>query len=134
MQMSEAPRPDPTVLSDADIEALIPKKGAARSVNMLHPMEIFVERESVGALIRHSLRLMQAGVHRSDDESAEQALAYDMAMQQRVDFLAWLQSQPDLVYLAIYPADQDGLDELELEEIADSSTDDTIDPEEPLPF
>lgn len=128
------PRPVLKILSNADVAALVESRGTARSVNMLHPMEIHVARDRVAALVRESLQLMQEGKFRSANETPEQKQAYMDAMQQRVDFLGWLQSQDELVYLAVYPADQDGLDEIELGDLADLPNADDSSPDGPLPF
>jgi len=93
---------------------------------MLHPLELFMSREQLESLTRQSLEAIRT--NRPSTETADERLASDRAIQQRVDFLAWLTTQEEQVYMAIYPADMDGLDEL------DDMADQIEDPDNPLPF
>lgn len=114
--------PDP--ISDAELDAILNRNRVNGSVSMLRPLEIYVPRDGLLELVRTSLLTMQAARKR-DEESPTQAKAADRAVQQRIDFLAWLQGQPEQVYLAMYPVSLDGLTD---DDVLDVLEDDTMFP------
>lgn len=112
------------LVTNADLQKLIESRdNASGFVTMLHPLELFMTRDLLESLTRDSLAAIR-DTRRAEENDAERTAA-ERAMQQRVDFLAWLTSQPDQIYMAIYPAELDGLDELEdLPELNDDHPDD----------
>jgi hypothetical protein len=115
------------LVTNEDLQKLLESRSNTSGfVTMLHPLELFMSREQLETLTRQSLEAIKT--QRSTTETPEERLATDRAIQQRVDFLAWLTTQPEDVYMAIYPADMDGLDEL------DDMADLIDDTDKPLPF
>jgi hypothetical protein len=110
------------LVTNADLQRLIESRdNVSGFVTMLHPLELYIARPTLEAMTRDSLAAIRD--NRLKDETADQRVAADRAIQQRVDFLAWLSSQPDEVYMAIYPAEMDGLDELDdLQDLIDDDT------------
>lgn len=115
------------LVTNEDLKKILESRSNSSGfVTMLHPLELFMSREQLETLTRQSLEAIKTS--RSNTETPEERLASDRAIQQRVDFLAWLTTQAEQVYMAIYPADMDGLDELEdLVDLMD-------DPDSPPPF
>jgi hypothetical protein len=107
------------LLTNDDLKALVESREGGGFVTMLNPLELFLSTELLEQLTRDSLAALRN--NRKPDETAEQKVSADRAIQQRIDFLAWLdtQRQPD-IYMSLYPADMDGLDELDdLEDLDD---------------
>lgn len=115
------------LVTNEDLKKILESRSNASGfVTMLHPLELFMSREQLESLTRDSLDAIKT--NRPTTETADERMASDRAIQQRVDFLSWLTSQPEQVYMAIYPADMDGLDELE------DMVDFVEDPDSPPPF
>jgi hypothetical protein len=115
------------LLSDADLDRIMKARETGGNVNMLHPLEVFLDRGYLTDVVRTSLAALRTRDTRL--ETREQQVAAESAIHQRLDMLSWLSGQPERVYMAMYPADDDGLDDLDdLTEFLDS--DDTGD----LPF
>lgn len=115
--------PDP--ISDAELDAILNRNRANGSVSMLRPMEIHLTRDYLIEVTRQSLEAMQA-MSRSAEETPKQKRSVDRAMQQRIDFMAWLSTQPEQVHVALYPVDIDG--------ITDDDVMDVLDDEDLWPF
>jgi hypothetical protein len=118
MPNSEKPR-HLKLISNEDLKNLIQSREGTGFVTMLSPLELFMARDVLEGLVRASLDALRS--ERKPNESPDQKIGVERAIQQRVDFLSWLQVQPDQLYMAMYPADMDGLDDLEdlLEEFAE---------------
>lgn len=114
--------PDP--ISDAELDAILNRNRANGSVSMLRPMEIYLTRDYLIQVTRQSLEAMQAQP-RPAEETAKQKKSTDRAMQQRIDFMAWLSTQPEQVHIALYPVDLDGITD---DDVMDVLDDDTIFP------
>jgi hypothetical protein len=115
------------LVTNEDLKKILESRSNASGfVTMLHPLELFMSREQLESLTRESLEAIKT--NRPTTETADERLASDRAIQQRVDFLSWLTGQPEQVYMALYPAEMDGLDEL------DDMADLIEDPDNPLPF
>lgn len=115
------------LVTNEDLKKILESRSNASGfVTMLHPLELFMSREQLETLTRESLEAIKT--NRLSTETADERLASDRAIQQRVDFLAWLTTQEEQVYMAIYPADMDGLDELE------DMADQIENPDNPFPF
>jgi hypothetical protein len=100
------------LVTNADLQRVIEsRENASGFVTMLHPLELFMTRDALEALTRESLQALRD--RPTDTESPAERVEAQRAIQQRVDFLAWLTTQSDSVYMAMYPAEMDGLDELE---------------------
>lgn len=99
------------LLSNADLQKLIESREGSGFVTMLHPLELFMTRETLDALTRQSLDAIR--LNRKPTETEEERIGVERSIQQRVDFLSWLQTQPEEIYMALYPADMDGLDDLD---------------------
>lgn len=114
------------LVTNADLQKLIESRdNASGFVTMLHPLEMFMTRDLLESLTRDSLAALRH--NRPTTETAPERIATDRAIQQRVDFLAWLTGQPEQIYMALYPAELDGLDELEdLPELQDGLEDDDL--------
>ena len=126
MTMPEQPERHLRLLSDADLDKIIKSRDTSGNVNMLHPLEVFLDRTYLTDVIRTSLAAMRTRDARH--EGPEEASAVQAAMQQRIDFLSWLSGQPTQVYMALYPADDDGLDDID--DLTELLSDDSKD----LPF
>lgn len=113
------------LVTNADLKKLIESREGSGFVTMLHPLELFIPRDTLIELTRRSLDALR--VNRKPNETADERVAVERGIQQRVDFLAWLATQTDEIYTAVYPADMDGLDELE--DLLDEDQ-----PDKPLPF
>lgn len=94
-------------------------------VTMLHPIDLYIPREMLEQLTRRSLDALRSGAE--PEMTPEQARGFNAGIQQRIDFLSWLQGQDDEVYMSIYPADMDGLDDLE-DLLKDDDLNNTDDP------
>lgn len=107
------------LVTNDELRDLIQSRNSNGFVNMLHPLELYIPREVLNALTRDSLQALRTQTlpNATDAEKAQ----IERGIQQRVDFISWLQGQGDEhIYMAIYPAALDGLDDLEeLEEIID---------------
>ncbi len=108
----------PEPISDAELDAILNRNRVNGSVSMLRPLEIYVSRDFLLDLTRASLTTMQDN-RRPAEETASQTKAANRSIQQRIDFIAWLQSQPEQVYLALYPADMDGLTDDDVQDVLD---------------
>lgn len=120
MPNNESDRRPLRLVTNEELHSLIQSRNSSGFVNMLHPMELDVPRDALDTWTRRSLEQL-----RNDEQTiknpAERA-TIRRAIQQRIDFLAWLQVQEeDEIHMAIYPADMDGLDDLEdLDEVIDT--------------
>jgi len=116
------------LVTNDELAAILSGRETTGFTTMLHPLELFMARDMLEALTKQSLDAVRS--QRQSDETKEQRVAAERSIQQRIDFLAWLQGQPENIYMAIYPADMDGLDELE--DLQDLLEDDN--PQRDLPF
>ncbi len=98
-------------LSHEDVQRLMDSRDSAGFVNMLHPLEVVMPRDMIEALVRASMRDLQTTSPPTDN--AEAMREHARQVQQRIDFLAWLPQQPTHLTIALYPADDDGLADLE---------------------
>lgn len=129
--MDNTPNPDKRerhlrLLSDSELEKIIKSRDTSGNVNMLHPLEVFLDKTYLTEVARTSLASLQT--RDTTDETPDQTRAVMAAMQQRIDFLSWLSAQPQQVYMALYPADDDGLEDID--DLNDLLTDESQD----LPF
>lgn len=115
------------LVSNEDLQRILHIRAGSGNVSMLNPLELFMDREQLLTMTRQSMADIKR--QRPADETPEQHNAVERALQQRIDFLAWLDTQPEQVYMAIYPSDIDGLDDLD--DLLDLPTD-TEQPD--LPF
>ena len=89
------------LLTEADIDRIIQSKAITGKVDMLHPLDIQLDRDYLVTIVTQSLNEMP-----NSPETLN-------IRQQRIDFLSWLNVQPDVVVLSVYPTGDDGLDSLE---------------------
>lgn len=80
-------------------------------VSMLSPLDVYINTEVLRAVVRKSLKGLEE--HR---DQLEEFKALEYAIQQRIDFLAWLQTvKDDEIMISLYPAEVPGderIDEL----------------------
>lgn len=99
-------------LNDEELHRLIDGLKVPIKVSMLSPLDVYVDTATLRKLIRDSLASLEASRDTSDIET--RALEY--AIQQRIDFLAWLHARGDEpLFMSMYPADvedDERLDEL----------------------
>jgi hypothetical protein len=107
------------LVSNEELRELIQSRTSNGFVNMLHPLELDIPREVLDQWTRTSLQALRDELPRAADSARAEI---ERGIQQRVDFLAWLQTQEqDQVFMAIYPADLDGLDDLDdLDEVIEN--------------
>lgn len=115
------------LVTNEDLKRLIESRESGGFVTMLHPLELFMSRALLIELTRESMERIRTQA--PNEQAPNEQLAVQRALQQRVDFLGWLAGQPEQVYMALYPAEMDGLDDLD--ELLDLPTDEN-DPQ--LPF
>lgn len=122
------------LVSNEELRQIIESRQGSGIVSMLHPLEMDIPREVLDNLTRHSLDALRRDVQRPGLDSKTR-LSIDTAIQQHIDFLAYLQTQDaDALHMALYPADLDGLDDLEdLDELIGPDPDPNA-PPPPLPF
>jgi hypothetical protein len=128
--MTHNPRqnPKPRLMTNEELARVLASRDGAGFTTMLHPLELFMPRELLESLTQTSLEAVR--MRPLDKETDIERRAAETAIQQRIDFLGWLQGQPDNIYMALYPADMDGLDELgDLEDLLGDE-----DPQRDLPF
>lgn len=98
-------------LNDDELRRIFEHTAPSGSVSMLRPLEVFLPRTWLMELCRDSLRRMKE-TREPSAETALQQKAAQRALQQRIDFLAWLQRQDyDEIYMALYPVAEDGLED-----------------------
>ena len=132
MPSPELPSDNSRLPTSAEIRALIESRGAAKSISMLHPLSIAVSVEATVEFISVALQHLPSG-ESLRGLSNEERLILEQVRQSGTDFLGYLHSRPNsTMQLALYPADEDGLDEIELGDIADIPDD--VDEDETLPF
>lgn len=107
-------------LSDDELQRLLDPKRPSGRVSMMHPLEVFVTRAWLEEVCRESLRRM-AENRVTTQETPKQARSAQRAYQQRVDFLSWLKTQPEEVYIALYPMAEDGLSDEDFEDFLNDS-------------
>ena len=107
------------LVSNEELRELIQSRTSNGFVNMLHPLELDIPRDVLDQWTRTSLQALRDELSRAADSARAEI---ERGIQQRVDFLAWLQTQEqDQVFMAIYPADMDGLDDLDdLDEVIEN--------------
>ena len=94
-------------LSEKELSKLLTGAQVPVKVSMLSPLEIFVDRDGLQRLLRRSIKGLVA-----QREEVTDMQTVDLAIQQRIDFLAYLQAYQDPeIYMAMYPAHEDGLDD-----------------------
>jgi hypothetical protein len=108
-------------LTNKDLQRIIESRTSSGYVSMLNPLEIYMRRELLDEVTRQSMESIRDS--RKASETKTERDAAERALQQRIDFLSWLDTQPEDVYMAVYPADMDGLDDLEdLQDLLDNDT------------
>jgi hypothetical protein len=107
------------LVTNEELRDLIQSRTSNGFVNMLHPLELDIPRDVLDQWTRTSLQALRDELSRAADSARAEI---ERGIQQRVDFLAWLQTQEqDQVFMAIYPADMDGLDDLDdLDEVIEN--------------
>ena len=94
-------------LSEEELHKLLTGVQVPVKVSMLSPLEIFVDRGGLQRLLRRSIKGLVA-----QREEVPTKYTLDLAIQQRIDFLASLQAYQDpSIYMAMYPVHEDGLDD-----------------------
>lgn len=97
-------------LNDEELRRLITGLKVPIKVSMLSPLDIYVDTATLRKLIRESLEQLEA----SRDTAEIETVALEYAIQQRIDFLAWLHSRGDEpVFMSMYPADVEDDERLE---------------------
>jgi len=102
---------DLPLMTDADIARIVESRDTSGNVNMLHPLEVRLNRAYLTDVIRTQLTALQTRDKRND--TSEQLQVARASTQQCIDFLSWLSGQPEQVHIALYPANDDGLADLE---------------------
>ena len=89
-------------ITDSELKQLLESMRVPIHVSMLSPLDIYVNTASLRTMVRESLKHLEQS--RGDPHMEVKAIEY--AIQQRIDFLAWLQNsnEPD-VLMSMYPAD-----------------------------
>jgi len=129
---------DPHLPTSEEIRRIAESRRSSGFASMLWPLSVDVDRDLLEQLVRQSLERLEAGtgwaLAQDDDEAQDGAGAPpETRLQQHIDFLAWLQGEPEAVAIALYPAAHDGLDEVaELLELGPDDEDGWEDGE--LPF
>lgn len=94
-------------MSDEELDQLFSGPLVPVKVSMLSPLKMFLDRDGLQRLVRRSLKGLVA-----QRDNAKDLHAIDEAIQQRIDFLAYLQAfQDPAIYMAMYPEHEDGLDD-----------------------
>lgn len=104
-----AEKPHLRILSNKDVEDIVNSRYTPGLISMLHPIEMNLDRDTLLAEVEQSLAEIRNN-RREVAESAEDARIGNLVEQQRVDFIGWLHTQPALVFIALYPANEDGFD------------------------
>ena len=102
---------DLPLMTDADIARIVESRDTSGNVNMLHPLEVRLNRAYLTDVIRTQLTALQTRDKRND--TSEQLQVARASTQQCIDFLSWLSGQPEQVHIALYPSNDDGLADLE---------------------
>lgn len=90
-------------ISDSELKKLIEGMKVPIKVSMLSPLDIYVDTATLRQLVRESLHRLEH--NRTGDDTETRAVEY--AIQQRIDFLAWLHTAKDPeVFMSMYPADE----------------------------
>lgn len=104
-------------ISDDELHRILQDASVPGTVSMLRPLELYLNRKWIQELVRESLQRLQSNRHPQDETPTQRKDAV-RAIQQRVDFLSWLQRQPDdELYMALYPVSEDGLSEDDLDDL-----------------
>lgn len=118
LAFSSLSRPMPEPISDAELDAILTRNRANGSVSMLRPMEVFLDRDHLIEMTRMSLDTLRAE-RQPDHEDPKQKRNADRAIQQRIDFAAWLGGQPQRVHIGLYPVIEDGLSDDDVQDVLD---------------
>lgn len=118
LDFTPSSRPMPEPISDAELDAILTRNRANGSVSMLRPLELLLERDHLIDMARVSLDLLRAQPH-PEPSAAKQQRAANRAIQQRIDFIAWLGCQPARVAIGLYPVIEDGLSDDDVQEVLD---------------
>lgn len=103
--------------SDDELGRIFGGGNVRGKVSMLRPMEVPISTAFLQDLCREALARHRRHSPPTDEKKR---LDHQRAIQQCIDFAAWLQSQSDAeIQMAIYPANEDGLDDEDLEELLD---------------
>ena len=81
-------------------------------------MEVFLDRDHLIEMTRISLETLRAE-RQVEQETPKQKRSVDRAIQQRIDFAAWLGGQPQHVHIGLYPVIEDGLSDDDVQEVLD---------------
>jgi len=111
--MPEEPKKPPQLelVSTDYLKSMVDSREGSGFVTMLYPIELLMSRDALDVQTRRSLEELQTV--RVDNKTPEEAQVVLRAVQQRIDFLSWLSSQPEELLIALYPAGMDGLDDIE---------------------
>lgn len=102
-------------LGDDELQRILGDNNIRGTVGMIRPMEVFIDTAFLQDLCRDSLARLRREPPPTDEKKL---LLHRRAIQQRIDFAAWLQAQRAAeIYMAMYPADEDGLDDDDLEDL-----------------
>lgn len=104
-----AEKPHLRILSNRDVEDLISSRYTPGLVSMLHPIELNLDRDTLLAEVEQSLAEIRRNRSEVQEDDATKRIGA-IVEQQRVDFIGWLHTQPELVFIALYPAAEDGFD------------------------
>lgn len=102
-------------MNDDELQRILGDPSIRGTVSMIRPMEVFINTKFLQELCRESLLRLREQPAPTDDK---QRRLYQRAVQQRIDFAAWLQVQRDPeIYMALYPVSEDGLDDDDLDDL-----------------
>jgi len=127
---------DPHLPTSEEIRRIVESRKGSGFASMLWPLSLDIDRDLLEQLVRQSLERLQAGsgwALAPEDDEDQHGAPPETRLQQHIDFLAWLQREPETVAIALYPAAHDGLDEVaELMELGPDDEEEWEDGE--LPF
>lgn len=102
-------------LNDDELQRILGEDNIRGTVSMIRPLELFLETKFLQNLCRESLNRLREEPPPTDPQKRR---LYYRAVQQRIDFAAWLQAQRDEeIYMALYPVAEDGLDDDDLDDL-----------------
>jgi hypothetical protein len=104
---------DPDLPSDEEIRRLVESRKGTSLASMLEPLQMDVDRDLLERIVRDSFNAIRARPTSTGADLTGNVEPVEVGEQQYIDFLGWLQAQPQLVRIALYPAANDGLDEIE---------------------
>lgn len=112
------------MLSDDEIRSILDPEAETPKVSMLNPLTIELSASDLESLLRKAL------TNELDSKRPVGISVVDVRERQRcVDLLAWLALQTGAVAISLYPASEDGLEDLDTLEAEEGTSD-----AEDLPF